>query len=70
MFDPGIKVGDIVTNEEMRAAFAVGNMGGTRKSNTHNCLVLSLLERWKAYGPRSKLLRGFLLYINVTADVC
>ncbi len=40
MYDPGIKVGDIVTNEEMRSAFAVGNMGGMRKSNTHNCLVL------------------------------
>lgn len=26
MFDPGFKVGDIVTNEEMREAFAVGNM--------------------------------------------
>ena len=34
------KVGDIVTNEQMYTAYKVGNMGGMRKSNTYNCLVL------------------------------
>ncbi len=33
-------VGDVVTNKEMSEAYRVGNMGGMRKSNTYNCLVL------------------------------
>ena len=32
--------GDIVSNDEMRKAFKIGNMGGMRKSNTYNCLVI------------------------------
>ena len=42
MFDPGFKVRDTVTNEEMREAFAVGNTGGMRKSNTHNCYYCNI----------------------------
>ena len=38
-FSP-FSVGDVVTNDVMREAFKIGNMGGMRKSNTHNCLVL------------------------------
>ena len=34
------KVGDVVTNEVMRSAFKIGNMGGMCKSKTYNCLVL------------------------------
>ena len=34
------KVGEIVSHADIRAAYSVGNMGGMRKSNTHNCLVL------------------------------
>lgn len=33
-------MGQIVTNDEMRSAYKIGNMGGMRKSNTYNCLVL------------------------------
>lgn len=34
------EVGQTVTNSIMRSAYAIGNMGGMRKSNTYNCLVL------------------------------
>ena len=34
------KIGQTVTNNELSQAFKVGNMGGMRKSNTYNCLVL------------------------------
>ena len=34
------EIGAVVSNEEMRVAFKIGNMGGMRKSNTLNCLVL------------------------------
>lgn len=34
------KVGEVVSHADLRAAYSVGNMGGMRKSNTHNCLVL------------------------------
>ena len=33
-------LGQVVTNDELREAFRVGNMGGMRKSNTYGCLVL------------------------------
>lgn len=39
-YKPTFAVGDIVTNEEMRSEFKIGNMGGMCKSNTYNCLVL------------------------------
>ena len=34
------KVGDVVTNEEMRSAYKIGKMGGMCRSKTYNCLVL------------------------------
>lgn len=39
-YKPSFGVGDIVTNDQMRTEYKVGNMGGMRKSNTYNCLVL------------------------------
>ena len=33
-------VGQIVSHDDVRAAYKIGNMGGMRKSNTYNCLVL------------------------------
>ena len=33
-------LGQVVTNDELRQEFKVGNMGGMRKSNALNCLVL------------------------------
>lgn len=35
-----IKVGDTLSNEEIRKTFGVGNMGGMRKNTRHNSLVL------------------------------
>lgn len=40
MITAPFEVGAVVSNDEMRIAFKVGNMGGMRKSNTLNCLVL------------------------------
>lgn len=37
---PTFKVGDILSNNEIREAYKIGNMGGMRKSNTYNCLVI------------------------------
>lgn len=34
------KVGDVITHADLISAYSVGNMGGMRKSNKHNCLVL------------------------------
>ncbi len=34
------EIGDIVSNKELSQKFKVGNMGGMRKSNSLNCLVL------------------------------
>lgn len=39
-YTPTFDVGDIVTNDQMRSEFKIGNMGGMRKSNAYNCLVL------------------------------
>lgn len=33
-------IGDVVSHDEMRTEFKVGNMGGMRKSNTYGCLVI------------------------------
>ncbi len=39
-YKPTFSVGDIITNDQMRTEYKIGNMGGMRKSNTYNCLVL------------------------------
>lgn len=39
-FNPGIKIGQNVTNSEMRTIFKCGNMGGMRKSNSTGTLVI------------------------------
>jgi 5-methylcytosine-specific restriction protein A len=39
-FTPGFQIGDTVTNEEIRNLFKCGNMGGMRRSNTTNTLVI------------------------------
>ena len=35
-----MKPGDIISNDELRAEFGVGNMGGMRRSIQNNCLVI------------------------------
>lgn len=40
IFDPGIKIGDELTNEEMRELFQCGNMGGMRRSKKTGTLVI------------------------------
>lgn len=39
-YTPSFQIGDIVSNDILHTEFRVGNMGGMRKSNTYNCLVL------------------------------
>jgi 5-methylcytosine-specific restriction protein A len=39
-FDPGLSVGDTITNEQLTEVFGVRNMGGMRRSRANNLLVL------------------------------
>lgn len=39
-FDPGIKIGEELSNEEMRILFQCGNMGGMRRSKNTGTLVI------------------------------
>ena len=39
-FDPGLKIGQVITNEEIRNLFKCGNMGGMRRSKTTNTLII------------------------------
>lgn len=40
MFEPGLKIGQILRNEEIAEIFKCGNMGGMRRSHTTNTLVV------------------------------
>ena len=40
MFDPELKIGQILKNADVVATFKCGNMGGTRRSKTTNTLVI------------------------------
>ena len=35
-----MKPGEIISNDELRVEFGVGNMGGMRRSIQNNCLVI------------------------------
>lgn len=39
-FSPKFKIGDIVSIDDVKAEFQVGNCGSIRKSTENNCLVL------------------------------
>ena len=39
-FNPNLKLGDVITNEELRTIFACGLMGGMRRSKKTNTLVI------------------------------
>jgi len=39
-FNPGLKMGDIITHERLREIFKCGNMGGMRRSKRTNTLVI------------------------------
>ena len=39
-FDPGLSIGEIITNEQVTQVFGVRNMGGMRRSRANNLLVL------------------------------
>ncbi|APC78881.1 TPA: HNH endonuclease [Clostridium botulinum] len=39
-FDPGLELGDIITNDSMRKIFVCGNMGGMRRSKSTNTLII------------------------------
>lgn len=40
MFNPGLEIGSVLTNDEIRSIFKCGNMGGMRKSNQTNSLII------------------------------
>lgn len=40
MFDPKLKIGQAITNYELRTTFLCGNMGGMRRSRSTNTLVI------------------------------
>ena len=40
MFDPGLKIGQILKNADILDIFKCGNMGGMRRSKTTNTLVI------------------------------
>ena len=40
MFDPGLKIGQILKNADIVDTFKCGNMGGMRRSKTTNTLVI------------------------------
>ena len=40
MFNPKFKIGQAITNDELRHTFICGNMGGMRRSKTTNTLVI------------------------------
>lgn len=40
MFNPKLKLGQAITNDELRTIFVCGNMGGMRRSRTTNTLVI------------------------------
>ena len=40
MFDPGLKIGEILKNSDIVEKFKCGNMGGMRRSKTTNTLVI------------------------------
>ena len=40
MFDPGLKIGEILKNSDIVEKFQCGNMGGMRRSKTTNTLVI------------------------------
>lgn len=40
MFNPGLNIGQIISNSELMEIFKCGNMGGMRRSKTTNTLVL------------------------------
>jgi 5-methylcytosine-specific restriction enzyme A len=39
-FNPGLSIGQVISNNDIRNIFKCGNMGGMRKSNTTNTLVI------------------------------
>ena len=40
MFNPGLKIGQIIKNADIVEIFKCGNMGGMRRSRTTNTLVI------------------------------
>lgn len=40
MFNPGLRIGQTIKNDDLVNIFKCGNMGGMRRSKTTNSLVL------------------------------
>lgn len=58
-FNPGLKQGEIITNDELRQLFGCGNMGGMRRSLSTNTLVIISDHTKELYEDRWK---GEILY--------
>lgn len=52
-WSPKFRIGDIVSNKELYEEFLCGNMGGMRKSNKRNCLVI-ICDHTKMYDDKWK----------------
>lgn len=48
-FDPKLEIGEVITNKKLCDIFKCGNMGGMRKSNTTNTLVIVSDQTKKFY---------------------
>lgn len=62
-FDPGIKIGDKISNDELVKIFRCGNMGGMRRSKTTGTLVIISDETKGLYKDQWK--DGVLHYVGM-----
>ena len=63
MFQPGLKIGQIVSNMDIVKIFKCANMGGMRRSKKNNTLVLIADNTKKLY--KNKWINGVLHYIGM-----
>ncbi len=62
-FDPGLKISDEVSNDQLRKIFKCGNMGGMRKSSKTGTLVIISDKTKPFYHDNWK--DGVLLYTGM-----
>ena len=63
MFNPGLKIGQELKNDEIIRLFRCGNMGGMRRSKATNTLVIIFDHTKKIY--RDKWIDGVLHYTGM-----
>ncbi len=62
-FNPGLKIGAVLTNKELQQTFKCGNMGGMRKSKKTGTLVI-ISDKTKGF-YHDKWQNGVLLYTGM-----